>query len=325
MNELVVDHLVVTARRGGVTTSLVDGVSFRLRRGETLGLVGESGSGKTMTALAIERLLPSQVRIASGSVTVDGVDVTALSSRRMDGVRGRIVSMIMQDPLTSLDPVFPNGRQIAERAVLQPDAGGRSAIKEYVRGLLRAVQLPAVDVVESQYPFQVSGGMRQRVAAAAAFAPDPGYVIADEPTTALDVTVQAQFLATLRDAQQQRNLGILMITHDLGIVAHNCDRVVVLYAGRVMEQGPTQEVFRDPQHPYTQALLHSVPRLGSGRGKGYAIPGQPPDPFHRPVGCPFADRCQVVFDKCRTEPPLMRLGTDREAACWRVEGAVPAS
>lgn len=323
MDGLVVDHLVVTARRGGVTTRLVDDVSFRLRRGETLGLVGESGSGKTMTALAIERLLPSQVRIASGAVSVDGVDITALSPRRMDAVRGRLVSMIMQDPLTSLDPVFANGRQIAERAVLQPDAGGRSAIKEYVRGLLRAVQLPAADVVANQYPFQVSGGMRQRVAAAAAFAPDPGYLIADEPTTALDVTVQAQFLATLRDVQRQRNLGVLMITHDLGIVAHNCDRVVVLYAGRVMEQGSTREIFRDPKHPYTQALLHSVPRLGSGRGRGYAIPGQPPDPFHRPEGCPFADRCGVVFDKCQTAPPLMQFGQDREAACWRVDGMAP--
>ena len=302
------------------TVRAVDGVTLRVQEGETLGLVGESGSGKTMTGLALLRLLPRPAgRIVAGSVTLDGEELLTLPERTMARtVRGRRIAMIAQDPMTALNPVFSIGDQVAQPFRNHGVPQG-SSLRDGVVDVLRRVRIPSPDRRLSDYPFQFSGGQRQRVATAMAIAPRPRLLIADEPTTALDVTVQAQVLALLRQIQADTGTGIILITHDLGVAAGLCHRVAVLYAGRVVEDGPVRAIYHRPAHPYTQALLAAVPRLGSGERRLAAIPGQPPSMLDPPAGCRFAPRCPRRIPVCETYPPTLPVGPDHAAACWLLQ------
>jgi oligopeptide/dipeptide ABC transporter ATP-binding protein len=303
----------------------VDGVSFSLRAGETLGLVGESGCGKTMTGLSLVRLLPEPAgRIVEGQVLLDGEDLVTKSESEMRRVRGRRVSMILQDPQTSLNPVFTIGDQILEALRLHRSDGGAS-LTSRAEEALRRVKVAAPEERMRAYPHQMSGGMKQRVVGAIAVAGEPSVLIADEPTTALDVTIQLQYLALLKEIQARTRLAMLFITHDFGIVARMCDRVAVMYAGRIVEMGPTRALFRAPRHPYTEALMASVPRMEGTVARLPSIEGQPPPLHNLPSGCRFADRCAYVDDRCRREyPPTMPVGPAHEAACWRIEPSPPS-
>jgi oligopeptide/dipeptide ABC transporter ATP-binding protein len=305
--------------RWGVVRA-VDGVSFSLRAGETLGLVGESGCGKTMTGLSLVRLLPEPAgRIVEGQVLLDGEDLVPKSESEMRRVRGRRVSMILQDPQTSLNPVFTIGDQIVEALRLHRTAG-EGSLKHRAEEALRRVKVAAPEQRMRAYPHQLSGGMKQRVVGAIAVAGEPSVLIADEPTTALDVTIQLQYLALLKEIQARTRLAMLFITHDFGIVARMCDRVAVMYAGRIVEMGPTRALFRAPRHPYTEALMASVPRMEGTVARLPSIEGQPPPLHDLPSGCRFADRCAYADDRCRREyPPTMSVGPAHEAACWRIE------
>ena len=305
--------------RWGVVRA-VDGVSFTLREGETLGLVGESGCGKTMTGLSIVRLLPEPAgRIVEGQVVLEGDDLVAKSEAEMRRVRGRRVSMILQDPQTSLNPVFTIGDQIMEALRLHQSNGERS-LAGRAEAALRQVKVAAPAERLRAYPHQLSGGMKQRVVGAIAVAGEPRVLIADEPTTALDVTIQLQYLALLKEIQARTRLAMLFITHDFGIVARMCDRVAVMYAGRIVETGPTRALFRAPRHPYTEALMASVPRMDGAVTRLPSIEGQPPPLHDVPAGCRFAERCAYVDDRCRREyPPTMPVGPAHEVACWRAE------
>jgi oligopeptide/dipeptide ABC transporter ATP-binding protein len=310
--------------RWGVVRA-VDGVSFSLRAGETLGLVGESGCGKTMTGLSLVRLLPEPAgRIVGGQVLLDGEDLVTKSESEMRRVRGRRVSMILQDPQTSLNPVFTIGDQILEALRLHRTDGGGS-LTSRAEEALRRVKVAAPEQRMRAYPHQMSGGMKQRVVGAIAVAGEPSVLIADEPTTALDVTIQLQYLALLKEIQARTGLAMLFITHDFGIVARMCDRVAVMYAGRIVEMGPTRALFRAPRHPYTEALMASVPRMEGTVARLPSIEGQPPPLHNLPSGCRFADRCAYVDDRCRREyPPTMPVGPAHEAACWRIEPSPPS-
>jgi oligopeptide/dipeptide ABC transporter ATP-binding protein len=302
-------------RRGVVRA--VDGVSFSVRAGETLGLVGESGSGKSMVALSLLRLVPEPGRIVGGKVVFGGVDLLALSEREMRDYRGKRLSMILQDPLSSLNPVLTVGAQVGEPLVIHQGLRG-TALRERVVGLLKSVRIPAPAERLKDYPHQFSGGMRQRLGGAIALACEPQLLIADEPTTSLDVTVQLQYLRLLRDLQRDEGLAILFVTHDFGIVARMCDRVAVMYAGRVVEIGDVGVILGEPKHPYTRALVASVPKLGAPKSQRLvSIKGQPPSPLRRPVGCPFSDRCPERFEKCDEEPPVVQIGAGHTASCWR--------
>ncbi len=309
--------------RWGVVRA-VDGVSFALGEGETLGLVGESGCGKTMTGLSLVRLLPEPAgRIVDGHVLLEGEDLVAKSEPEMRAVRGRRVSMILQDPQTSLNPVFTIGDQILE-ALRQHRADGKRSLAARAEEALRRAKVGAPEQRMRAYPHQMSGGMKQRVVGAIAVAGEPRVLIADEPTTALDVTIQLQYLALLKEIQARTQLAMLFITHDFGIVARMCDRVAVMYAGRIVETGPTRALFRAPRHPYTAALMASVPRM-EGHGRLPSIEGQPPPLHDLPAGCRFADRCAHVEDRCRREyPPTVPVGPAHEAACWRIEPSPPS-
>jgi oligopeptide/dipeptide ABC transporter ATP-binding protein len=306
--------------RWGVVRA-VDGVSFGVDEGETLGLVGESGSGKTMTALSVLRLVPEPAaRIVGGQILLDGDDLVPKSEREMRRVRGRRISMILQDPQTSLNPVFTAGAQIVE-ALKTARAGGGSLWRR-AEEALRRVRVAAPEQRMRDYPHQMSGGMKQRVVGAIALAGEPHVLIADEPTTALDATIQLQYLTLLREIQSRTRLGMLFITHDFGIVARMCDRVAVMYAGRIVETGPVRVIFREPRHPYTAALMASVPRLDETVKRLPSIDGQPPALHRMPAGCRFAPRCGYADDRCRREyPPTFALGPAHEAACWRVESS----
>jgi len=310
--------------RWGVVRA-VDGVSFTLREGETLGLVGESGCGKTMTGLSLVRLLPEPAgRIVEGQVLLEGEDLVTKSEAEMRRVRGRRISMILQDPQTSLNPVFTIGDQILEALRLH-HTDGESSLAARAEEALRRVKVAAPEQRMRAYPHQMSGGMKQRVVGAIAVAGEPRVLIADEPTTALDVTIQLQYLALLKEIQARTRLAMLFITHDFGIVARMCDRVAVMYAGRIVETGPTRALFRAPRHPYTEALMASVPRMEGGVARLPSIEGQPPPLHHLPNGCRFADRCAYVDDRCRREyPPTMPVGPAHEAACWRIEPSSPS-
>ena len=296
----------------------VDGVSFTIDRGESLGLVGESGSGKTTTCLSVVRLLPRGARIDGGRVEFDGQDLLRLSGPEMEKVRGRRIAMILQDPMASLNPVFSIYDQVAEPAYFH--LGQRAtALKNHVTSLLRAVRIPSPEVRMREYPHQMSGGMRQRVVGAIALSGQPQLIIADEPTTNLDVTIQAQYLNMLKDLQRRTGVALLFITHNLGIVAKMCDRVAVMYAGRIVEQGPVRELFRSPRHPYTQALLSSIPKIGS-KEPLYAIPGQPPNLANIPTGCTFHPRCAHAWDRCREEEPVdFAINPGHQARCWLLD------
>ncbi|HSF04555.1 MAG TPA: ABC transporter ATP-binding protein [Methylomirabilota bacterium] len=305
--------------RWGVVRA-VDGVSLTLHEGETLGLVGESGCGKTMTALSVLRLLPQPAgQIVGGQIILDGEDLVTKSEREMEQVRGRKIAMILQDPQTSLDPVFSIGNQIVEALRVHRRAEGRRELWRRAGEALRRVKVAAPEERLRDYPHQMSGGMKQRVVGAIAVAGEPRVLIADEPTTALDVTIQLQYLELLKEIQARTRLAMLFITHDFGIVARMCDRVAVMYAGRIVEHGPLRTLFRAPRHPYTQALMAAVPRLNAV-DRLTAIDGQPPALHRLPAGCRFAPRCRYVDARCHLEyPAVVPVGPGHEAACWRVE------
>jgi oligopeptide/dipeptide ABC transporter ATP-binding protein len=310
-------HTHLTTRWG--TVRAVDGVTFDVNEGETLGLVGESGSGKTMTALSLLRLVPEPAaRIVEGQILLDGDDLVHKSEREMRRVRGRRISMILQDPQTSLNPVFTAGAQVVE-ALRALRAGNRRSLWRRAEEALRQVRVAAPAQRLRDYPHQMSGGMKQRVVGAIALAGEPHLLIADEPTTALDATIQLQYLTLLREIQRRTRLGMLFITHDFGIVARMCDRVAVMYAGRIVESGPVRVIFREPRHPYTEALMASVPRLDETVKRLPSIEGQPPALHRLPAGCRFAPRCAYADERCRREyPPTFALGPAHEAACWRI-------
>jgi oligopeptide/dipeptide ABC transporter ATP-binding protein len=298
----------------------VDGVSFALGAGETLGLVGESGSGKTTTCLSIVGLLPRAARIVGGSVVFEGEELTAKSQRELRRIRGRRIAVILQDPMASLNPLFTIFRQVAEPAFFHQRLRGRS-LRDRVQHLLRAVRIPSPEWRMREYPHQMSGGMRQRIVGAIALAGGPSLVIADEPTTNLDVTIQAQYLDLLKDIQRETGVALIFVTHNLGIVARMCDRVAVMYAGKIIEQAPVRELFDAPKHPYTRALVGSVPRLGS-KEPLYAIPGQPPNLASRPPGCAFHPRCPEAQPRCTSEEPAeVHLGDGSVARCWLLKRA----
>ena len=306
------------------TVKAVDGVSFSLRQGETLAIVGESGSGKTMTALSLLQLQQRPAaRIVRGSIRLEGEELLEKSEREMRAIRGRRISMILQDPQTSLNPVFTVGNQLVEALRNRhPDDDKRTRIRRAIDAL-RQVRVAAPERRVDDYPHQISGGMKQRVVGAIAISCAPTVIIADEPTTSLDVTIQAQYLRLLREIQEETNLALIFITHDFGIVARMCDRVVVMYAGRHVEGGPVREIFNHPAHPYTQALMRSVPSMEEDVARLYSIEGQPPALWDLPPGCRFAPRCAYATDLCRREyPPTFTVGSNgsaHTAACWRLK------
>jgi oligopeptide/dipeptide ABC transporter ATP-binding protein len=295
----------------------VDGVSLHVDAGETLGIVGESGCGKSVTALSIMRLVPSPPGlIAGGEIRFRGRDLATLTEAEMQDVRGDSIAMIYQEPMTCLNPVHTIGKQISEALVRHRHLGREEARARAVE-LLRLVGIPLPEQRADAYPHQLSGGMRQRVMIAMALSCNPQLLIADEPTTALDVTVQAQILELLQRLQQEFGMATMLITHDLGVVAEMCERVVVMYAGRVVEEADVLSLFARPLHPYTEGLLASIPRLEGDRETLFAIPGSVPNPAARPPGCSFAARCSYAMDRCHTEdPPLERFAPGAKAACF---------
>ena len=314
---LSVEGLGVEFRTRSGVARVLDEVSFTLARGETLAVVGESGCGKSVTALAIMRLIPQPPgRIASGRLMFDGRDLLALPEPEMRQVRGNRIAMIFQEPMTSLNPAFTVGDQIAESLQLHQGLNRKQAL-ERAAEMLDAVHIAAPRRRVHEYPHQFSGGMRQRAMIAMALACEPQLIIADEPTTALDVTVQAQILDLLKDMAARTGSALILITHDLGVVARYADRVVVMYAGRVVESAPAEELYARPRHPYTRGLMASVPRLHSDTGERLIpIEGQPPDLSRMPVGCAFAPRCRQATDICRNEPPPLRdCGPQHRVAC----------
>jgi oligopeptide/dipeptide ABC transporter ATP-binding protein len=299
------------------TIKAVDGVSFAIGEAETLGLVGESGSGKSMTCLSLVRLVPRPAaRIVGGQVLLDGDDLLARSETEMQRIRGQRVAMILQDPMSSLNPVFSVGMQMREPLAKYHGLRG-SALAARAADLLAAVRIPSPAARLRAFPHQLSGGMRQRVGGAMAIAGPPRLLMADEPTTSLDLTIQAQYLGLLKELQQRHRFAMIFVTHNLGIVARTCDRVAVMYAGRIVEIGPVRRLFTAPAHPYTQALLASIPRFGARQARLTAIAGQPPDLATLPAGCAFAPRCPQALDRCTVEaPPDTAVAAGHATRCW---------
>ena len=309
---------------GSRVIQAVDGISFELGEGETLGLVGESGCGKTTTCLSILGVLPPAAHITGGEIHFAGEDLTKKSPREMRRIRGASIAMILQDPMASLNPLFTIFRQVAEPAFFHQQLRGRT-LRERVMHLLRAVRIPSPEWRMRDYPHQMSGGMRQRIVGAIALAGGPSLVIADEPTTNLDVTIQAQYLDLLKDIQRETGVALIFVTHNLGIVAKMCDRVAVMYAGKIVEQAPVRDLFDRPRHPYTRALLGSVPKLGN-KEPLYSIPGQPPNLASLPPGCSFHPRCPEAVPRCmREEPGDSHLGDGSVARCWLLDDALTRS
>jgi oligopeptide/dipeptide ABC transporter ATP-binding protein len=318
---LRVRDLVTTFRTDTGALRAVDGVSFEVPRASTVALVGESGCGKSVTALSILRLIASPPgTIESGAIELEGRDLLRLTEREIRDVRGNVVSMIFQEPMTSLNPVYSVGWQIAEPVRLHQKKSRRDARARAVE-LLRLVGIPEPETNVDAYPHQLSGGQRQRVMIAMALACEPKLLLADEPTTALDVTIQAQILELLRDLQQRMSMSILLITHDLGVVAENATHVVVMYAGKVVESSPVRELFARPMHPYTRGLLESIPRARRDAHRRLrTIEGLVPDLRKLPPGCRFADRCALRVERCsREEPPLTEVDAGRKSACFRAD------
>ncbi len=315
---LSIDGLTTHFRTERGVVRAVDGVSFDVRSGETVAVVGESGSGKSVTALSVLRLIADPPgRIVSGEVRFDGVDLVTLSDPEMRAVRGNRIAMIFQEPMSSLNPALTIGMQVAEPLNRHRGMGWPEARRHAVE-LLRKVQIPDPEKRLDSYPHQFSGGMRQRVMIAMALACGPRLLIADEPTTALDVTVQSQILSLLKALTRETGAALILITHDLGVVARYADRVNVMYAGRIVESGPAGAIYARPRHPYTRGLMASIPRLDGDVGRRLVpIPGQPPDLAALPAGCPFAPRCVNVMDRCRVErPPLAPVDPTHSKACW---------
>jgi oligopeptide/dipeptide ABC transporter ATP-binding protein len=296
----------------------VDGVSFGIEAGRTLAIVGESGCGKSVTALSIMGLVPNPPgRIAGGSIRFEGRELVGAPARDLLDLRGNGMAMIFQEPMTSLNPAFTIGDQIVE-GLLRHRAMPRAQARERAIEVLRQVRIPAPEQRFHEYPHKLSGGMRQRAMIAMALACEPRLLIADEPTTALDVTIQAQILELMRALQAETGTAVILITHDLGVVAEVADEVAVMYSGRIVERAPVRAIFDAPQHPYTVGLLGSIPRLDVERERLASIEGQVPNPLHRPAGCNFADRCPFAIEQCRAEvPPLLEVGAQHLSACWR--------
>ncbi|MFC7704760.1 ABC transporter ATP-binding protein [Plastorhodobacter daqingensis] len=314
---LSVEGLRIQFRIEGHDLRAVDGISFSVSKGRTLGVVGESGCGKSVTSLGIMRLVPQPPgRYVGGRVMFDGQDLLQLSERQMRRLRGGRIGMIFQEPMTSLNPVYTCGEQIVESLRIHSDLSARAARDRAIE-LLDLVGLPSPKKRVDDYPHQLSGGQRQRVMIALALANDPDLLIADEPTTALDVTIQAQILELMQDLQQRTGTAILLITHDLGVVAETCDEVVVMYAGSVVERAATADLFADPQHPYTIGLMAAVPRIDVEADRLATIEGSVPAPWVRIDGCRFASRCPLATDQCRAEmPPLRDVTPGHGVACW---------
>ena len=298
------------------TVKAVDGISFELKRGETLGIVGESGSGKSVTNLSIIRLIPSPPgKIVSGEILFDGQDILLLPEAAVRKIRGRRIAMIFQDPMTSLNPFMKISKQLMEMTQLHLGYNSARAYEHAVK-MLETVGIPDARARVDDYPHEFSGGMRQRVMIAMALSCEPELLIADEPTTALDVTIQAQILELIKEIKRETGTSIILITHDLGVVAGMTDHLIVMYAGKIFEQAPTKKLFAVPANPYTKGLLRSVPDPLIAQGDLYQIPGLPPDLVHLPSGCPFAPRCERAQQICREEyPPFVRVSVDRHSLC----------
>ncbi len=323
---LTVEDLVAEASSSNGLVRLVDGVSFSVHHGRTLGIVGESGSGKSVTCLSVLGLPPRGVSVTKGRLLFDGHDLRDMTPGDLRALRGREIGMILQDPMTSLNPLLTIGRQITEMFRYRAGITSRAEREARAIDLLRQVRIPAPESRLKSFPHQFSGGMRQRVAIAINLACNPRLLIADEPTTALDITVRLQILDLLRDVQSERGTAIVLVTHDLPLVRRYCDDVAVMYAGRVVEQGPVEEVFRRPQHPYTKGLLGAVPRLRSVQHRLTVIPGHPPLPGSIGEGCRFAPRCPRADEQCRKSYPDMREANGRAGvACWHPEASMLAA
>jgi oligopeptide/dipeptide ABC transporter ATP-binding protein len=315
---LQVRGLTTAFQTGHGEITAIEDITFDLDQGEVLGIVGESGSGKSVTALTIMGLLPRPpARVVAGEVRFDGIDLTNASDRHLRQIRGQGIAMVFQEPMTSLNPVFTIGDQIIETIRAHERLSQRAAFARAVE-MLDRVGIPSAAARMGDYPHQLSGGQRQRVMLAIALVCRPRVLIADEPTTALDVTIQAQILDLLLDLRDELGMAIMLITHNMGVIAETADRVMVMYAGRIVEEAPVNRLFDDARHPYTRGLLECVPALETERARLIAIPGTLPEPAHRPAGCRFAPRCRYVVDACKTDiPPLVDLGHGQTAACIR--------
>ncbi|MCF8884340.1 MAG: ABC transporter ATP-binding protein [Aigarchaeota archaeon] len=321
MKLIEISNLIVYYNTSQGLVKAVDNVSLEISRGEALAIVGESGSGKTTLALSIPRLLPDNARILGGSIWLypEKVDLTKLSEKELRRIRGRRIGVVFQDPMTYLNPVMKVGDQIAESIVYHQNCSLKEA-KEKVLELLKKLKIPDAENVASRYPHQLSGGMKQRVMISIAISCNPELLIADEPTTALDVTVQAEVLELLRNLIQELKIALILVTHDLGIVAETCDKVAIMYAGKIVELADVYNLYRDPKHPYTVGLLDAVPTIKESESKISIIGGSIPDLINPPSGCRFHPRCPYMFEKCRQEePPLVNFDKNRYVACWLME------
>ena len=316
---LEVDQLVTEFDTDEGRVRAVDDISFVAREGETLGIVGESGCGKSVTALSIMRLLPQPMgQVVGGQVLFNGNNLAQCSLQEMEKIRGAEISMVFQEPMTALNPVHTIGKQLTEVLLLHKSISVQQAIKESI-AMLDRVGIPSPDIRMTEYPHQLSGGMRQRVVIAIALACKPSLLIADEPTTALDVTIQAQILELIKELQTEMGMSVILITHDLGVIAEVCQQVVVMYAGKVAEKGSVFDLFDNPQHPYTRGLLESIPRLDSiPKSKLNTIEGMVPGLLDLPAGCRFANRCPIVDEQCKISPPLIdRVSESHQVSCFR--------
>lgn len=321
-NELLrVHNLETTFFTDDGTVPAVDGISFTLREREILGIVGESGSGKSVTSLSIMGLIPSPPgKITNGEIQFGGRDLTKLKEKEMRKIRGNDIAMIFQEPMTSLNPLFTIGKQLNEAILLHNKGWSKKQATARAIEMMKLVGLPRAEQLIKEYPHQLSGGMRQRVMIAMALVCDPQILIADEPTTALDVTIQAQILALMRDLNERLNTAVMLITHDLGVVAETCERVIVMYGGQIVEEGPVKEIFESPQHPYTKGLIQSVPDMRYKKERLYSIPGNVPKPGSIKKGCRFAARCEYAFERCLNENPQIYHTNDHHISrCFLAE------
>lgn len=302
----------------------VDGVSFSLYEGEILGVVGESGCGKSVTSLSIMGLVPSPPgKITGGEIVYKEQDLTTFSQKEFRKIRGKDIAMIFQEPMTSLNPLFTIGSQLTEAISIHNKEWSKKQIRARAIEMMKLVGLPRAEELFKDYPHQLSGGMRQRVMIAMALVCDPAILIADEPTTALDVTIQAQILALMKDLNRRLNTAVMMITHDLGVVAETCERVVVMYGGKIVEEGLVDEIFKNPQHPYTKGLIQSIPDMRYKKQRLYAIPGNVPKPGSVTQGCRFAERCEFAFERCRLEEPMLYVvSPEHKSRCFLTEEVV---
>jgi oligopeptide/dipeptide ABC transporter ATP-binding protein len=314
-NILEIQDLRVHFRTMDGTVKAVDGVSFNIGAGASVGIVGESGSGKSVTSLAIMRLIDAPGFIAGGRILLHGRDLTSLSDQEMQRIRGDDISMVFQEPMTALNPVYTVGDQVAEVLRVHRNMNRKQAMQRTVE-LFRMVGIPAPEERVRQYPHNLSGGMRQRVMIAMALANEPDVLILDEPTTALDVTIQAQILELVKDLRANVNTAVLLITHDIGVIAEMSDEVIVMYGGKVMEHGSVAQIIQDPKHPYTKGLLSSIPAVGLRGQRLNVIAGTVPNPLNMPPGCPFAPRCPYVMEVCLKMPELKTLDDGRQVFCW---------